>query len=165
MHVPSKVGGLSGFIYALRAVSLAWDRRQLLIKARRLAANDQIVICDRYPSETVGAMDSPRLQKNEVANGSAGIIFSWLVYLERRLYKEIPPPDIVLRLKVSMETAKIRNRERIKVGKETDAYLESRHRQSLDWCMEGTKYIYDIDTEQPLVETIFKVKQSIWESL
>jgi thymidylate kinase len=161
----SGIEGFSGIIYALRAVSLAWDRRRLLVKARRLAASNEIVVCDRYPSGIVGAMDSPRLQENQVANDPAGVIFSWLARLEHRLYREIPPPDVVLKLNVSVETAKKRNRERIKVGKETDAYLESRHRLSLDWCMPGTKYIYDIDTEQTLVETIFKVKQSIWESL
>ena len=78
---------------------------------------------------------------------------------------QIPPPDIALRLKVSIETAKRRNRERIKAGKETDVYVESRHRQSRQWYRSGTQYIYDIDTEQPLSETILRAKRAIWESL
>lgn len=157
--------GLSGIIYALRSVSLAWDRRQLLIRTRRLAASGEIVICDRYPSETVGAMDSPRLQENRSASGLLGIIFNALAHLESQLYIEIPPPDIALKLKVSVETAKKRNQERIKIGKETDEYLESRHRQSQEWNKFGTKYIYEIDTEQSLAETISCVKNAIWESI
>jgi thymidylate kinase len=88
-----------------------------------------------------------------------------LARLEHRLYGQIPPPDIVLQLRVSTETAKKRNRERTKAGDETDAYVEHRHRQNRGWHRSGTKYIYDIDTEQPLAETIHNVKKLIWESL
>ncbi len=160
-----KFTGLSGIIYALRCVSLAWDRRRLLVKARQLAANGEIVICDRYPSETIGAMDSPRLQEIHSISGLLGIIFSLLAHLESQLYTEIPPPDIVLKLKVSLETAKKRNQARIKVGKETDEYLESRHRQAGEWKMCGTRHIYEIDTEQSLTETILCIKKVIWESI
>ncbi|MGE5250277.1 MAG: hypothetical protein ACM3QS_08705, partial [Bacteroidota bacterium] len=65
----------------------------------------------------------------------------------------------------SVETAKMRNRERIKAGKETDAYLESRHRQMREWSRPGTRHIDDIDTEQPLDETIRCVKQAVWEAI
>jgi hypothetical protein len=62
-----------------------------------------------------------------------------------------------------METARQRNRDRIKVDKETDAYLEARHRQCRDWYMFGTKYIFEIDSEQSLANTIIAIKQKIWE--
>ena len=159
-----KVEGLASLIYALRSVTLAWDRRQLLLKTRRLAANGEIVICDRYPSETIGAMDSPHLRENP-KGGIISAVYNWLVRLEHRLYKQIPPPDIVLRLKVSIETAKRRNRERIKADKENDTYIEFRHRQSGEWHRSGTKYTHDIDTEKPLAETILSVKKTIWGSL
>ena len=110
-------------------------------------------------------MDSPRLRENPSKSGVTSTIYNWLARLEIWLYKQISPPDIVLRLKVSIETAKKRNRERIKAGKETDTYVESRHRQNQEWYNSETKYIYDIDTEQPLAETILGVKKAIWESL
>jgi thymidylate kinase len=119
----SKVEGLSSLIYALRAVTLAWDRRRLLRQVRRAAANGDIVICDRYPSEGVGAMDSPRLQENSSKGGLVLAIYNWLARLEGRLYQHMSPPDVVLRLSVSIETAKKRNHERIKPGKETNAYV------------------------------------------
>jgi thymidylate kinase len=146
-------------------VILAWERRQLLVRARRAAANGEIVICDRYPSETIGVMDSPRLCEQPTQRGLAPAIFNWLAQLEQRLYKQIPPPDIVLRLNVSVETALQRNRDRFKPGKETDAYVASRHRQTREWHKFGTTYIHNIDTEQSLAETICSVKKAIWESL
>jgi thymidylate kinase len=160
---PPVTKGWFGLIYAIRSVSLAWDRRHLLVQARNYAANGEIVICDRYPSENIGAMDSPRLQEIHDLKGLKGALYNWLARLEQRYYKEIPPPDMVLKLRVSMEIARQRNRDRIKVGKETDAYLEARHNQCREWCMNGTKFIYEIDTEQSLDNTILLVKRTIWE--
>jgi thymidylate kinase len=164
-HSEPKDEGLPALIYALRAVALAWDRRQLLLKVRRSAANGEIVISDRYPSEAIGAMDSPRLREDRTKSGMLPAFHNRLARLEHRLYRQIPPPDVVLRLTVSTETAIMRNRERIKAGDETDAYVEFRHRENRGWYRTGTKYIYDIDTEQPLAETIHSVKKLIWESL
>ena len=39
------------------AITLALNQHRLLIKARRLTANGEIIICDRYSSDIVGAMD------------------------------------------------------------------------------------------------------------
>ena len=84
---------------------------------------------------------------------------------ERRLYAQIPPPDVALQLKVSLETAKRRNRERVKPGKEADAYVESRHRLAGGWLLAGVGSVREIDTEQPLAETMLCMKKAIWESL
>ena len=165
-HAQSQLkSGLSSLIYALRGVTLAWDRRKLLVKARRSASNGEIVICDRYPSHVLGAMDSRRLHPISNQHGVITAIYNWLVHLEAQMYKQIPPPDIVLRLHVSVEIAKTRNRERIKPGKETDTYIEARHHKNQAWYMPGTQYVYDISTERPLVDTILDVKKAIWESL
>ncbi len=158
-----KFKGLSSIPYALRAITLAWDRQRLILKTRRLAAQGEIIVCDRYPSNVIGAMDSPRLEEEPLKTGRVVAIYNRLARLEKRLYRPIPPPDIALKLQVSLETAKKRNRERN--GQDGDAYLEARHRQSQDWYMPGTRYVYDIDTEQSLEETICNVKDAIWESL
>jgi hypothetical protein len=113
----------------------------------------------------LGAMDSRRLQENPTKGGSIAAIHNFLARVEDRLYRQIPPPDIVLRLKVSLETVERRNGERIKAGNGREANMESRHRQSQLWHTSGTRYTYDIDTEQSLAETILHVKKVIWESL
>lgn len=158
-----KFKGLSSFPYALRSVTLAWDRQRLILNARRRVAEGELVVSDRYPSRTIGAMDSPRLVEESQKTGSIVAIYNRLAWLEKRLYEKIPPPDIALKLKVSLETAKKRNNQRD--DKDGDAYLAARHRQSADWYMQGTNYVHSIDTDQTLEETIRNVKETIWEAL
>ena len=158
-----KLEGLSSLPHALRAVTLAWDRQRLILKARRLVAEGEIIICDRYPSRIIGAMDSPRLEEEPLETGLVASIYNRLARLEKRLYRQIPPADIILKLKVSLEIAKKRNLDRNK--QDGEAYLEARHRQCRKWHMPGTRYVYDINTEQNLEETLCDVKKAIWESL
>jgi hypothetical protein len=110
-------------------------------------------------------MDSPRLREQSASEGKRAVLYNWLARVERGLYKQIPPPDIVLRLSVSIETLKHRNRERVKNAKDADAYLEARHQLSREWRKSGTKYLHDIDTERSLAETMLRVKKAIWQSL
>lgn len=154
------------FLYAIRAVTLAWDRAQLLRRARRLAANGEIVICDRYPTQTVGMMDSPRLREQQGRGGIGGAFYNWLTRIENRLYQQMPPPDTVLKLRVSLETAKRRNHSRSQNGvMDADDYLVARHQQMLEWHREDAGYSCDIDTEPALEETFRSVKKAIWGSL
>jgi thymidylate kinase len=161
----AKTSGVTGLIYALRAVSLAWDRSRLLVDTRRAAANGDIVICDRYPSQVVGAMDSPRLRADQLGEGFIAPVYNWLSRLEQRIYRRIPPPDIVLQLNVSIATAKQRNQTRVKTVKESDAYVELRHRQYTAWRMTGVKSLREVDTERPLQESIEIVRKLVWEAL
>jgi thymidylate kinase len=160
-----KKPSLYAIINGFRSVSLAWDRKRILKKATRLAAQGEIIFCDRYPSVQVGAMDSPRLVVNPNPAGLFGKLYNWLARLEMNLYKQIPPPDIVLRLKVSAETAIKRNQLRQKSDKENDAYLEARHNIEHLWFRPCTHNIYEINTEKSLEETVLEVKKLIWESL
>jgi thymidylate kinase len=165
-HPPQPKGrGVMSLVVAVRAVALAWDRRKLLEKARRSVADGEILICDRYPSDFVGAMDSPRLQERPNEGGLVAHAYNSLARRERQLYQQIAPPDIALRLNVSVETAQKRNRERIKDRKGGDAHVEARHRQNPQWQKSGTNRIYDIDTEQSLNETVLSAKKALWASL
>lgn len=155
--------GFNSLIYALRAVSLAWDRRALLLRARRVVANGEIIVSDRYPTRIIGMMDSPRLKKNTSRRGFVPSIYNWLARVEQTLYRQIPPPDIVLRLSVSLETAKKRNAAREIVDDEI--YLQHRHQQATEWSTTGVRSIQDIATDPPLAETIQAVRQAIWRSL
>jgi thymidylate kinase len=150
-------------IYAIRAVCLAWDRRTLLLKARRAAVNGEIIVSDRYPSFTPGMMDSPRLIDDTMQKNFAKFIYNKLAKLEAKIYRQITPPDIVLQLKVSLETALKRNAAREIVDDEI--YLQNRHQQAAAWYIPGTRRIVDIDTDHTLEETTAEVKQVIWSSL
>ena len=158
-----EIKGLNSLIYAVRAVGLAWDRRSLLLKAKRAVANGEIVVCDRYPTQAVGMMDSPRLKINSSQKGLIPTLWNRLAKMEQSIYRQIPPPDIVLRLRVSLEIAKKRNASRETVDDEI--YLQNRHQQVKDWSMNGVRHFQDIDTDPPLADTILAVKQVIWRSL
>jgi thymidylate kinase len=155
--------GLNSFIYAIRAVSLAWDRAALLRKARRACANGEMVLCDRYPTHTTGLMDSPRLIEDPSPQGWLASSYNRLARIERELYRQIPPPDIVIKLWVSIETAKKRNAAR-EIG-DDETYLHNRHQQAREWFMPGTRCIEEVDTEPPLEETLRTIKQAIWSAL
>jgi thymidylate kinase len=155
----------TSLLYAIRAVSLAFERARLLRRIHRYAAAGEIVICDRYPSDQAGATDGPRLQIRDGKRGWRARLFNWLARYEQRLYARNAPPDVALRLNVSIETAKRRNRLRTKVDRHDDDNLEIRHQQCRAWQKTGTKVVHDIDTEASLEVTILSVKKNIWNSL
>jgi thymidylate kinase len=155
----------SSLIYAVRALGLAWDRSRLVRKAHRAAAAGEIVICDRYPSGEWGTMDGPRLQVHTDNRTWRTRMVNWIASCEQRLYRENPAPDIALRLRVSIETAKRRNRERPMADRHSDESVEVRHEPNRAWKKTGTKIVHDVDTEMSLAETVLLVKKTIWESL
>jgi thymidylate kinase len=148
-------------ISAIRSVFLAYDRRALLIRAFARAANGSIVLCDRYPSMSKGAPDGPQLQQF-VIDPKRYPIQSWLARTEKRLYLEIPSPDMVISLYVPLEVALIRNKNRGK--EEPEDYVRYRH--SLASNLEyGNAPIYKINTDQHLETTVLEVKKNIWGDL
>jgi len=148
-------------ISAIRSVFLAYDRRALLSRAFARAANGSIVLCDRYPSMSKGAPDGPQLQQFVIAPKRYPIQ-SWLTRTEKRLYQEIPAPDMVISLYVPLEVALLRNKNRGK--EEPEDYVRYRH--SLDSNLEyGNAPVYKINTDQPLDATVLEVKKNIWRNL
>jgi thymidylate kinase len=157
-------GGAS-IIYAIRALGLAWDRSVHVCRAQRAAAEGDIVFCDRYPSDEWGATDGPRLQFRASDNSWRSRFMNWLARCEHRLYRQNPPPDVALRLKVSLATAKRRNRQRTSIDRHTDEDLAARHEPTYAWKKTGTKVVHDIDTELDLAETLTLVRKTLWELL
>jgi len=148
-------------ISAIRSVFIAYDRRALLSRAFARAANGSIVICDRYPSISKGAPDGPQLQQSLI-DPKRYPIQSWLAHTEKRLYQEIPAPDMVISLHVPLEVAILRNKNRGK--EEPEEYVRFRH--SLASNLEyGNAPVYEINTDQPLNMTVLEVKKYIWRNL
>jgi thymidylate kinase len=148
-------------LFAIRSVLLAYDRRRLLTGAHARAANGTIVLCDRYPSMTTGAPDSTQLSTS--ANATAGRpLRRWLAGVERRLYQQIPPPDLVFHLKAPLELTLERNRSRGKT--EPEQLVRLRHAQTSTLSFERSR-VYEIDTRQPLAESLHDIRQLIWSSL
>ena len=83
---------------------------------------------------------------------------------EQRLYHRIPKPTLVLRLVTSVDTAIIRDAERVKQGGPNAEAV--RRRWDLETCAEfpGVNAV-SIDTGGPLDETIRAATRVIWETL
>jgi thymidylate kinase len=148
-------------ISAIRSVFIAYDRRALLSRAFARAANGNIILCDRYPSMSTGAPDGPQLQQIEI-DPKRYPIQSWLARTEKRLYQEIPAPDMVISLHVPLEVALLRNKNRGK--EEPEDYVRFRHSLASN-LKYGNAPIYKINTDQALDTTVLEVKKNIWRNL
>jgi len=148
-------------LFALRSALLAYDRRVLLTRAFARASNGSIMLSDRYPSLSYGAPDSPQLQ-NVAISRNRYPVRHLLAPIEKRLYREIPPPDLVVSLKAPVEVALLRNKNRGK--EEPEDYVRRRHSQSsnLDF---GNAPVCEIMTNQPLDKTVLELKNAIWDAL
>lgn len=103
-------GGVPGRGWLLARVLTARDRYRTSLRARRFATRGGIVICDRYPLQSIRTMDQARttwlLDSAEL--GRAG---KRLVEWERRYYERIPDPDVLVVLRVRPDIAVLRKTE------------------------------------------------------
>lgn len=148
-------------ISAIRSVLLAYDRRALLTRAFARSSNGGIVLCDRYPSLSPGSPDGPQLLQFPIPKDKYPVQYR-LSRIEKQIYEEIPPPDLVILLAVPIEVAIHRNRNRGKV--EPEDFVRLRHAQSSSLEFEKS-HVFKINTDQPLDKTILDVKRAIWNVL
>jgi thymidylate kinase len=149
------------FLYGLRSVLLAHDRHALLTRAFASSANGAIVLSDRYPSVESGALDGAQLGSADGA-ASGGSVRRWLAGLEERLYREIPPPDLVIYLTAPLDVTLERNRSRGK--SEPEEYVRSRHARSSNLQFDRVR-IETVDTNRPKEDSARDVNRVIWEAL
>lgn len=148
-------------LFAIRAVFLAHDRRALLTHAYASAANGAIVLSDRYPSVERGALDGAQMGHDH-ATAPAGAVRRWLAAVEARLYRDIPPPDVVLYLTAPLDVALERNRSRGK--SEPESYVLSRHARSSNLQFDRT-IVHRVETDRPLAEVSSEIRRVIWAEL
>lgn len=148
-------------ISAIRSALLAYDRRSLLSRAYSRAANGTIVLCDRYPSSQIGAPDGPQLSQLATSTDQYSIRHQ-LAHIEAQLYRQIPPPDVVIYLNAPLEVALLRNATRGK--KEPEDYVRRRHARSSNLEFEKAP-VHKINTNQSFDKTVLEVKKAIWNAL
>jgi len=147
------------FFYLIRQVILAYDRYQLAKKYWNKTSLGEIVLCDRYKSENFGVMDSKRLNAKNYTG-----IKKKLAEFENRLYDNIPQPDILFYLIVPVEEAVIRNKERIKEGKESEEFIRVRHKENKNLFYKA-KIKYITDTNREYERVIKEIKARIWRAI
>jgi thymidylate kinase len=150
-------------LYVLRMAMLAYERRKLLSRALRTATAGSVVISDRYPSESTGAIDSCCFDDATLAKCRSPMR-RWLMKQGRALYKGLPKPDLLLCLEAPIETTIERDARRLKKGGPDAEAVRRRWELESRPDSSGTPAMR-IDTSRPLDETVRTVVRAIWSAL
>lgn len=150
-------------IHVLRMTMLAYDRRALLRRCWRDAASGRIVMTDRYPSLTVGAMDSCRFSEDDITNSNS-MLARWLMRQERALCRNLPQPDLILRLEADIGTTLQRDALRIKPGgPDAEAVLRRWTRETTGDF--GNAPVVQIDTKCAREVSAAAAVRAVWDAL
>lgn len=148
-------GPAPGLLYSLLlmvwAVAVAVDKRKKLVAAQRGINRGLIVLADRYPqNQILGFNDGPLLTRLTV-------VPHWLRRFEGAAYDLARrlPPDLVIKLVVTPETAERREPEM------DPAVIRERIAALQRLELPGARVVC-VDAEKPLAEVIRAVKQEIW---
>jgi hypothetical protein len=151
-------GRTPGLLYSLLmmvwATAVAVEKRIKLRAAHRGASRGIVVATDRYPqNEDVSYNDGQLLPRLKRAP-------RWLRRFEARAYMLASrlPPDLVLKLEVTPETA---------AGREPDmdpTTIRQRIEAARHLAFPGARVVR-VDAEQPLGEVLRSVKREIWSLL
>jgi thymidylate kinase len=139
-------------------VLTARDRYRTYRRARRLASNGSIVLCDRYPLPQVSLMDGAVTARMKDP-ARWGRWARSLATLERRNYDQISSPDILIVLRLDPDVAVERKR-----GFEPESSVRPRSEEI--WRMEwgGTPAIV-IDAASSKDKVLSEVRSVIWSRL
>ncbi len=143
---------------------LAWevltarDRYRTYRRARRLASNGAIVLCDRYPLPGVALMDGPITARMKDPS-RWGLWARAMSTLERRYYERIASPDILFVLLLDPDVAVERRR-----GVEAESSVRPRSEEiwRMDW--RGTPAVV-IDAASPKDRVLSEIRSVIWSRL
>jgi thymidylate kinase len=139
-------------------VLTARDRYRTYRRARRLASNGSIVLCDRYPLPQVSLMDGAVTARMKDP-ARWGRWARSLATLERRYYDRISSPDILIVLRLDPDVAVERKR-----GVEPESSVRPRSEEiwRMDW--RGTPAIV-IDAASPKDRVLSEIRSVIWSRL
>jgi len=149
----------TGIVTAARYAVLAYERKQLMINIFKHVCNGEIVISDRYPSSTVGKMDSPRIL---IEGGSVAV--RWLGNFERNCYQLTACPDLLIELYVPVAVAIKRNNDRVKSDKETESELLERYENNSNLDYRVVRHVR-VNNDQPFEKAKMQIMELVWQTL
>lgn len=141
---PNNVTRRTGILKSIYHLALSAERFLVLKKCQQDKSVGKLVILDRCPTEQIGQMDGPKINAVDGLLCKVGL-------LEQSFYRNSSAPDLVLRLELSVEEAKLRNKNRDKFGKETDAEIEMRFRLFSDYVPKALSCV-TIDSSKSIEE-------------
>ena len=143
---------------------LAWevltarDRYRTYRRARRLASNGAVVLCDRYPLPEISLMDGAVTARMKDP-ARWGRWARSLAKLERRYYDRISRPDILFVLRLDPDVAVERKR-----GVEPESSVRPRSEEiwRMDWRATPATVI---DAASPKDRVLSEIRSGIWSRL
>ena len=157
MNGAEDIAECPGDVSLVSAVLVARDRWLVYCRARRLAANGRLVICDRYPLPGMIDMDGPRIERM-MGECKTSRFARTLKRLELKYYARILPPDMLIILRVHPDTAVKRKPE------ESSDSVAARTRQVWEKDWSGSPALV-VDAALPREEVLARLKAKIWSSL
>ena len=142
-----------------RYLALAIERRAVAATALRAAARGELVISDRWYSLDGGKMDSARLDPE-----GGSVLKRRMARWENRLYRTSPDPDLLLKMRVGVDVALQRNRERDKIGKESDEQIVERFRVNDDLAYRCVDQVM-VDNRRSMPEVHRQLREEVWTLL
>jgi thymidylate kinase len=142
----------------VRKVMISRDRYLEYARARRLADAGVLVVCDRFPLPEVRRMDAPATASIPRARASSAVV-RLLARVERRYYRRIGRPDVLIVLRVDPDVA-VRRR----LGIESEEMVRQRAEEisRLPWQDLPAAVL---DAGMPRDEVLAEAKAVVWERL
>lgn len=158
-----RAAGRFSMLYVLRMTVLAHDRRRILFSALRDATAGTIVICDRYPSATPGAMDSVQFDAKAQSKADSRLKLG-LMRREYKFCQDTPAATVIAQLTAPLATSIRRDAARTKQGgPDADAVQRRRTLETLSDF--GRAPVVHVDTDQPIDDTIRHLMRVVWNAL
>jgi thymidylate kinase len=146
-----------GYPALIRAVCTARDRFRTYVRARRLADQGRLVVCDRFPLPGHIHMDGPQIEwmTRTSSSKSQGLR---LRRIEEAYYRSIGRPDVLIVLRLDPETA---------IERKTDENPASVRVRSTeiwrkDWSGLGA---LKVDAAQTREDVLREIKNLLWARL
>ena len=144
-------------VLGVRAVAEASERARRARLARRLAADGWLVLLDRYPMPQLTVrdrqMDAARLRPDP----ASGWLLRRLAERERRIYRGLPRPDLILALSVPAAVARARKPS-------APASLEAKA-NAIAALGAGDPDVVVVDASQPLESVVRCATELVWSRL
>ena len=154
---PAAAPAFAGYPALLWELCAARDRYRTYVRARRFARRGGVVICDRFPLPQLRLMDSQQVARMAGPARSRPLVKS-LIWLERRYYRSIEPPDLLIVLRIDPEIAVRRktSEDSVSVRQRCQEIWEA------DWQATGARVV---DAGRPQAEVLSEIKDLVCSRL
>ena len=147
-----------GYPWFLRSVCTARDRYLTYIRARRIASNGGLVLCDRFPFPGFMAMDGPECEQAIFSLKKVSWFHHFLARMEKSYYERINLPDVLVVLRLMPEHAVQRKRDESEIS----VYARSTEVWERDW---SEKQAIVIDASLSKEEVVTLGRALLWAHL